>query len=115
MTFQVDHAFFQGIQVLAVQLFDILTTVVLERANGCYQHASRWGEASFAALDVNELFSTQVGTEACLGHYIITKLERALGSDHGVATMCNVGERAAMHKRRIILEGLNQIRLKRIF
>ncbi len=88
--------------------------MVLEGAHGCHDHDRIWLEAREAALDVQELLCSQIGTEASLGHAPVSERERHARSHDGVASMRDVGEGASMHEHRIPLQGLHQIRLQRI-
>ena len=62
-----------------------------------------------AALDIQELLSTQVCTEASLGYHHISKLQGKLGSHDGVAAVGDIGKRAAMDQGRSALQSLHQI------
>ena len=53
----------------------------------------------------------EVGAEAGFGHHIVGQLQRRRGRHHRVAAMRDVGERAAMHEGRIVLQRLHQVRL----
>ena len=44
------------------QVLGLHATVVLERAQGCHHHGHIRAQAGFAAFDVDELLSPQVGT-----------------------------------------------------
>ena len=68
---QIGNTALQRRQVLGVEFFQIATTVVLERANRAHQHHRRWTQAGLAALDINKLFSAQVGTKASFGDHIV--------------------------------------------
>ena len=64
-----------------------------------------------AALDVEELFRAEIGAEAGLGDDVVGELQRRRGGDHRVAAMRDVGERAAMHEGRVVLQRLHEVGL----
>ena len=68
-------------------------------------------EAGLAALDVEELLGAEIGAEAGLRHHVVGELQRGLGRDHRVAAVRDVGERAAVDERRVVLQRLHQVRL----
>ena len=71
-------------------------------------------QPGLAALDVDELLRTQIGAEAGLGHHEVGQPQAGPGGDHRVAAVGDVRERAAVHERRRVLEGLHQIRSERV-
>ena len=115
MPLQVGHAFFQRCQVGGVEVFGVHAAVVLEGAQGRHHHHRIGAQARLAALDVNELLSAQISTKAGLGDHILAKLERSLGGGDGVAAVGNVGKRAAVDDGRVVLQGLHQVGLDRVF
>ena len=56
----------------------------------------------------------EIGAEAGLGHHVVGQLERGPGRDHRVAAVGDVGERAAVDQRRIVLQRLHQIGRERV-
>ena len=44
-----------------------------------------------------------------LGHHVVGQLHRGLGGDHGAAAVGDVGERATVHERGRVLEGLDEV------
>ena len=70
-----------------------------------------WG---IAALDVQKFLSTKVGTEACLGDYIVSQLQAQLGGNGAVAAVRNVGERTAVDDGGVVLQRLDKVRVERI-
>ena len=72
-------------------------------------------QAGFAAFDVEELLSTQVGTETSLRNHVIAVGKRHLCRDDRVTAVGDVGERAAMHESRGIFCCLHQVRQKGVF
>ena len=107
---QVDTASLEGVEVFCVQFLLRHAAVVLERANGRNNNSAVRLEASLAALDVKELLSTEVSTETGLCNGIIRKLECQTGGNDGVAAVCDVGERAAVHQTGRTVQCLYQIR-----
>jgi hypothetical protein len=104
----------QGGDVFSFQVSFRNAAVVLERPHRGHQHGGRRAQAGLAALDVEELLRAQVRAEARLGHHVIGKLERRARGDYRVAAMRDIGEGAAVHQRRRVLQGLHQVGLQRI-
>ena len=88
--------------------------VHLERAHGRDDHRGVGREAGLAALDVEELLGAEVGAEARLGDHVVGELERGPRGDHRVAAVRDVGERAAVDERRVVLERLHEVRHQRV-
>ena len=95
-------------------VLDVDAAVVLQRADGGHDHHRVGLQARLAALDVEELLGAQVGAEAGLGHHVVGQLQRRLRGDDGVAAVGDVGERAAVDERRVVLQRLHQVRLERV-
>ena len=47
------------------------TAVHLHGAHGCHKHHAIRGQPRLAALDIHELFSTEIGAKARLCHHVI--------------------------------------------
>ena len=88
--------------------------VHLQRAHGRDDHRRGRLQAGLAALDVEELLGAEVGAEAGLGHHVVGELQRRRRRQHRVAAVGDVGERAAVHEGRVVLERLHQVRLHRV-
>ena len=114
MTQQVGHAGLEGLEVLLVEVGLGDATVVLQRTSGGDDHDGAGANARHAALDVEELLGTQIGTEAGLGNGDIAKAHRHTRGHDGVAAVGNIGEGTAVDKRGRALERLHQIGLERI-
>ena len=71
-------------------------------------------QACHTALDIQELLSAQVSTEASLGDGVVAKLQSNLGSGHGVAAVSDVCEGSAVDKGRSVLQSLNQVGLQSV-
>ena len=91
-----------------------VSTKKRKRAHRGHQHGGRGLQAGDAALDVEELLGPQVSPETGFGHDIFAQLQRGLGRDDRVAAVGDVGERAAMHEGRVVLQRLHQVGLQRI-
>ena len=111
MLFQVGQALFQCLHILLGEVCLGDAAVILEGTDGGYQHHSRRCQPRHAALDVHELFSTQVGAEACLGDAVVCQLQGQLGGTHRVAAVGDVGKGTAVHQGRGVLQGLDQVGL----
>ncbi len=90
------------------------SAVVLERTHGRDDDRRLGAQAGLAALDVDELLGTEVGTEAGLGHDVVGELERRRRGDDRVAAVRDVGERTAVDERRGALEGLHEVGAERV-
>lgn len=106
---QIGHAFFQSIQIFRAQLVFGRAAVVFERANGSHYHYRIGGESRHAALDVKELFRSQISAKARLGDSVISKLHGHSGGHNGVAAMGNVGKGPAVDEGRGAFQRLNQV------
>ena len=111
---QVGTAFFQCIKVFRAEIGTRHSAIVFQRPNGGDQNNTAWRQAAETAFDIEEFFSTEIGTESCLGDGVIGKFERQLGSPQGVASVGNVGERTAVHNDRCVFKRLNQVGLERV-
>ena len=89
--------------------------MIFHGADGSHQHHGRGLQTCHTALDVNELFRTQVGAEAGLGNHIIRQLQCGPGRGHAVAAVGNIGKRPAMHKGQVVFQGLHQVRFDGVF
>ena len=114
MTQQVGQALLQSLQVLLAGLGLGHAAVVLEGPDGGNQNHTVGLQASHAALDVQELLSAQVSTEAGLGNGVVTQLQSDLGRGDRVAAVGNVGEGATMYECGGMLQGLNQVGLQSV-
>ena len=72
------------------------------------------GEPGLATFDIEEFFGPEIGAETGLGHHVVRKFQRRSGGNHRIAAVRDIGERAAMDKRRVAFERLHQIRLQGI-
>ena len=115
MPLKIGHSFFQRRQVGGIEVFGIHATMVLEGTQRRHHHRHVRPQARLAALDVDELLGAQIGAKAGLGHHVLAQLERSLGGGDGVATMGDVGKRTAMDDGWVVLQGLHQVGLDRIF
>ncbi len=66
-----------------------------------------------AALDVEEFLRAEIGAEPGFGDDVIGELQRGARRDEGIAAVRDIGERAAVHQRRIALQGLHEIGAQR--
>src|SRR5690606_35922270 len=108
---QVDHALLDRFDVFLAEIGLGDAAVHLQRAHGGDDYHGRRLEAGLAALDVEELLGPQVGAEAGFGNDVVGQLERGLGRGDRVAAVGDVGERAAVDERRVVLQRLHQVRL----
>lgn len=87
----------------------------LERADGGHNDDGIRREPALAALDVQELFRTQVKGESGLRHGVLAAGQGHARGQHGVAAVRDVGERTAVHERRHALQALHQVRVDGVF
>ena len=114
MTQQVRKASLHGFRIRFSEFVLCFAAVHLQCTDGGHQHGSVRFQAGEAALDIQELFSPQVGTEACFRYHIISQMEGCTGSQYGVAAMSNICEGTAMDKGRYLFQGLYQVRFQGI-
>ena len=112
MTNQVGGTGLDGLEVGLVQVSLGHAAVALEGAHGGHQHAGTGCNACIAALDVQELLGTQVGTEACLGDGVVGQRKAQLGGQHAVAAVGNVGEGAAVNDGGVVFQRLDEVRVQ---
>ena len=114
MLVEVLHSLAQSVGIGLLYLFHRHAAVHLQALSGSHQHGERRLKTTLAALDIIELLSTQVGTEAGLRDDVIAKGECQTCGQHTVAAMSDVGKRSAMYDSRRVLGGLHQIRMQSI-
>ena len=83
--------------------------VHLERAHGRDNDGDTRLQPAPAALDVEELFRAQVGTESGFGDYVVAQPQRRIRGDQRVAAMGNVGKWPAMNEGGRVFQGLDQV------
>ena len=114
MADEVGRTGLDGFEVGLVQVSLGNAAVALEGADGRHQHTGAGCDARIAALDVQELFCAQVGTETGLGDDIIGQREAELGGHDAVAAVGNVGKGAAVDDGGVVFQRLNEVRVQRI-
>ena len=82
-----------------------------QRADGGDDHRQSGDRPALRHLMSKNFSRAEIGAEAGFGHDIVGELQRQLRRQHRVAAMGDVGERAAMHEGRIVLQRLHEIRL----
>ena len=115
MALQIGNAALDRVHVGGVEVSGLDAAVVLQCTQRGDHHAGVRAQARLAALDVNELLSAQVGTEAGLGDHVLAQLEGGFGGCYGVAAVGNVGKRAAVDDGRVVLQRLHQVGFDRVF
>ena len=109
MRLKVNAACAERVNVLCGELSLGYSAVILQRANGCYQNYRRGSKTCLAALDVEELFSTEVGAKACLCNCVISELERELGGSYRVTAVSDVRERTSVDERGGVFKRLYEV------
>ena len=111
MSSKVRAAILNSRDILGPQISLADAAVHLHRAYRGNQHNRLWRNTGLAALDVHELFGSEIGTKASFGHHIIGQFQCRFGGHHRIAAMRNIGKRPTMYKSRIIFKRLHNIRL----
>ncbi len=114
MALEVDQPLLERGEVFLVDVLHVDAAVVFHRAHRRHDHRGARPQAGLAAFDVEEFLGAEIGAEARLGDDVVRQLECALGGDHGIAAVSDVGEGAAVDERRVILERLHQVRRERV-
>ena len=110
---QVDDTLLQCFKVLLLQVCLRDAAVVLQRLDARDNDGRIGLQSRDAALDVQEFLCAEVRAEAGLRDAVICHLQCSAGRADGVAAMCDIRERSAVHQSRRVLDGLHQIRLQR--
>ena len=108
---QVGQAPLQRLQIFRAQIRLGHAAVVLQGLDCSHDHHGVGGHTCSPALDVKELFRTQIRAEARLGDHVVRQLEGSVGGGDGVAAVGNIGEGAAVDEGRSILQCLHQVGL----
>ena len=108
---EIGAALLHRLDVLLAEVLLLDAAVHLHGAHRGDDHRRGRLQAGLAAFDVEEFFSAEIGAEAGLGHDIVGELQRRRGGDHRVAAMRDVGEGAAMHEGRVVLQRLHEVGL----
>ena len=111
---QVRKSLLQSLQVLIVQVSLRNSAIVLQSTNGRYDNNCVRLQACHTALDIQELLSTQVCAEACLGNGVVSQLQSHFCSRYRVTSMSDVRERSAVNDSRCMLQSLYQVRLQSV-
>ena len=93
---------------------EVTAAVILERAHGRDEHDSARRQAAGAADDVEELLQTEIRREASLGDDIVAELQRDPRRRERAVAVGDIRERPGVHKRRLTLERLDEVRLDRL-
>ena len=86
-----------------------------ERSDRSHQNSRRRTNPSRPALDVDELLSTQISTEARFGDDVIRHSKPCCGCNHAVTAVRDIGKRSTVHKCWRTLKGLNQVGRQGVF
>ena len=122
MCFQVGHASPEKRQVLlgvgtgerATGHHFRASTVRLQRPHRRHHHHAIWPQTGHPTFDVEELLHAHVGTEAGLGHHVVTEMKRhPVGEDRRIA-VGDVGEGPGVHEGGLTLQCLHEIGMKRV-
>ena len=108
---EIGAALLHRLDVLLAEVFLLDAAIHLHGAHGGDDDRGRRLQAGLAALDVEEFFRAEIGAETGFGDDIVGELQRRRGGDDRVAAMRDVGERAAMHEGRVVLQRLHEVGL----
>ena len=109
MLVEVGKTLLESFDVWLLDLIYLNATVHLKAVASSHYYCELWAKASFAAFDVEELLCTEVSTEACFCHNIVSKAQSHLGCKDSVAAVSNVGEWATMNDCRGVLSSLHEV------
>ena len=115
MTTEIFTALFDRLDVFGGELILGDTTMHFQSASGSYQHHGIGAQTRFAALDIKELLGAKISAKSGFGDHVVGEFERGSGCDNRVATVCDIGKRTAVDKRRVIFQGLHQVRHEGVF
>ena len=115
MAFQIGKAFLQRRKVFLTQMKFFNSTVKFQRSRRYHQYCRVRLQTRNRADDVEKLLGPEIRGESALGNDIISEFQRHPGSNDGVIAMGDIGERAAVDKRGLSFQGLNQIGFDGIF
>ena len=111
---KIGQSRFQRAEILSAEVGFGKSAMHLERTDGRHHDHGRRMESRHAALDIQELLGTEVGTEACFRDSVIAQLHSHAGSHHGITAVRNVGKRSAVNEGGCSLQCLHQVRLDRV-
>ena len=114
MLVEIGESFLHTIDIRQFNVGFSNTTVHFQSLQGSHQDGQIGLQTGLATFNIQELFSTQICTEAGLRNHIITIGKRHLGSNDRIATMGNISKRTTMDKCRRIFTRLHQIGIDRI-
>ena len=106
---QVDNALLQSIQIFCGQFCLWNTAVILQCPNSCNQYNTIRLQTAVPALDIKELFCTQIRTKSGFCYAVITQLQGKLCCTQRVTAVCNICEWAAMNESRRMCQCLHEI------
>ena len=109
MTVQVLQTLSQSCGIRFFDVVKIHTTVHLQALGGGDNHHKTRLQTRLTTFDVEELLSTEVGTEACLCHHIVAVGHGHLGSQDAAASVSNVGKRTTVDEGRRVLCCLHEV------
>ena len=115
MAAKVGTALFNSVNILATKVRFRNPTVHFHGAHSGHKHHTVRRKARFAAFDVHEFLSPKVRAKARFCHNIVGQFERGLRCNHRVTPMGDVGKRATVNKRRVVLKRLHKVWLHRVF
>ena len=111
MTQQVWNSIFQRCEVLAGKLCFCKAAMHLESTHCCYDNNCIRLESCHPALDIKELLRSEVCTEACLCHCVVTLLEGKASCHDRIAPVCNIGKGTSVYESRCSFQRLYKVRL----
>ena len=112
---QIGQPLFQSFRIFLPQTALFRAAVMLKGPDRGHDHHGIGGETRLPALDVQELFRTQIRAKARLRHHIIPQLKCQPGGHDAVAAVGNIGKRPAVDEGGGMLQRLYQIGLDGVF
>ena len=111
MSLKVYRTLLKSLYVFRSKVWLCNAAVVLEGADSSHEHYRVGNKSCFAALDVEELLSSEVSAKARLGYGVFAQLKSELCSSYGVTAVGDVCERSAVNKSGSVFKSLNEVRL----
>ncbi len=111
---QVHDSRGQRREVLSSDLLEADSAVIFQGPDGGDDDRCRRAKSRLPAFDVDELLGAQIGAEAGLRHHIVRQFQGGARRNHRITAVGDIGKRAAVNDRRVVFQGLQQIRRKRL-
>ena len=112
---EVAQSLFQPLHIRLLDTVETDSSVHFQSLCSSHNHSQTWLDAAFTAFDVIEFLCSEISTETGFRHYVISEGHCHFCSKYGVASVCDIRKRAAMHEGCRIFRCLHQIGMDGIF